>query len=321
VDHWTLIVRVHLPPPSSASSRYVPTPQLTLAGIKARHGWLDSRMRVVGYPPISSDAQWRESRILLGTAVLQVIQHLQLHPPEVLEVVDRGLQSIQRRALPGTSAVANPPSRTTSPIRPSTAAAPGPPAPDYDSVFAADGDSRLAATPSKPTPFVPPLPAQSLRSFIDPLDSSSVQEMLEDEIAFLQYCNTLEYTQTLATLVESALDRNRLAAESNLAREPSLEDLRGQVEDLESRLRLRFEEYEALKARQDEICRPPPVGDIRRALTRAKRSAFDESERMAEEWEGTGDPAAFFGEFVRLRKVHHQRAAKLELLMNQYSSA
>jgi hypothetical protein len=302
---------------------------MTLAGIKARHNWLDAKMRVVGYRPISSDSNWREARILLGTAVLQVIQHLQLHPPDVLEVVDRGLQSIQRRGLPGNSSSstgggggsANSSSRTTSPVRPATAAAPpGPPAPDYDSVFAVDSNHPAAVATSKaPPPFVPPLPAQSLRSYVDPLESSAVQDLLEDEIAFLQYCNSLEYTQTLAALVESALDRNHKVAESNLTRKPELERLREEVESLEGQLHVRFEEYSALKARQDEICRPPPVTEIRKVLTKVKRIAFDESERMAEEWEGDGDPAAFFQEFVQIRKVHHQRAAKLELLLHQQS--
>jgi Modifier of rudimentary (Mod(r)) protein len=329
VDQWTLIVRVHLPPPSSAASVYVRPPALTLAGIKARHPWLDSRMQVVGYVPIQSDAHWKENKVLLGTAVLQVIQHLQLHPPEVLEIVDKGLQSIQRRTSPTpVSANSNrPSSRTTSPVRPSTSA---PPPPSYESAFVdstpTKGGGATSALPSLSSLYVPPVPpASSADRSAETLDAPVVQNLLEDEIAFLQHCNSFEYTQILVTMVESALERNQAQAQSNLDQQEPLEKLHREVRDLEQELRVRVVEFEGLKAQQDKICQPPPVKEVQRMLNRVKRAAFDESEQMAEEWDGpsSGGSSAteFFRGFVESRKVHHLRAAKLELLLLQDPAA
>jgi Modifier of rudimentary (Mod(r)) protein len=333
VDQWTLIVRVHLPPPSSAASVYVRPPALTLAGIKARHPWLDSRMQVVGYVPIQSDAHWKENKVLLGTAVLQVIQHLQLHPPEVLEIVDKGLQSIQRRTSPtpmSTSSNRPSSSRTTSPVRPSTSAPPPPPPPpSYESAFVDSTPTKGGATtplPSLSSLYVPPVPpASSTDRSVETLDAHGVQNLLEDEIAFLQHCNSFEYTQILVTMVESALERNQAQAQSNLDQQESLEKLHREVRDLEQELRVRVVEFEGLKAQQDKICQPPPVKEVQRMLNRVKRAAFDESEQMAEEWDGpsSGGSSAteFFREFVESRKVHHLRAAKLELLLLQDPAA
>ena len=325
VDQWTLILRVHLPPPSSAASTYVRPPTLTLAGIKARHPWLDSRMQVVGYVPIQSDAHWKDNKVLLGTAVLQVIQHLQLHPPEVLEIVDKGLQSIQRRTSPTPVAGSSnrPSSRTTSPVRPSTSAPPPPPPPSYESAFVDSTPTKLSSSSS--SLYVPPVPpASSEDRSVEALEPQVVQNLLEDEIAFMQHCNSFEYTQILVTMVESALERNHAQAQANLDQQSSLEELHQQVRDLEQQLQGRVAEFDKLKAQQDKICQPPPLKEVQRMLNRVKRAAFDESEQMAEEWGGTSSSSSateFFREFVERRKVHHVRAAKLELLLQDPSAA
>ena len=70
---------------------------MSLAGVTARHAWLDEAMRVVGYAPIRSEQAWQDSRLLLGPAVRQVVEHFQLHPPEIVEIVDSNLQQIQSR--------------------------------------------------------------------------------------------------------------------------------------------------------------------------------------------------------------------------------
>jgi hypothetical protein len=66
--------------------------EMTLAGFKARHSWVDSRLRVTGYPPLQSETAWTESRMLLGAAVHQVVEEFQLRPPEIVRILDPNLQ-------------------------------------------------------------------------------------------------------------------------------------------------------------------------------------------------------------------------------------
>jgi hypothetical protein len=55
---------------------------MALHGVHAQHNWIDTQMKVVGYSPISSDKQWKHSKMKLGDAVYAVIQHFQLNPRE-----------------------------------------------------------------------------------------------------------------------------------------------------------------------------------------------------------------------------------------------
>ena len=52
--------------------------------MKATHDWLDIRMKVIGYDPISSDQRWKMSNLKLGDAVYAVIHHFQLSPREFM---------------------------------------------------------------------------------------------------------------------------------------------------------------------------------------------------------------------------------------------
>ena len=96
--------------------------------------------------------------------------------------------------------------------------------------------------PAVPAPevAVPPVPpASSADRSVEALDAQVVQNLLEDEIAFMQHCNSFEYTQILVTMVESALERNHAQAQSNLDQQESLEELHQQVRDLEETLQAR----------------------------------------------------------------------------------
>ena len=58
-------------------------PTMTLHGVRASHNWLDIRMKVIGYTPISTDQRWISSNLKLGDAVYAVIHHFQLTPREL----------------------------------------------------------------------------------------------------------------------------------------------------------------------------------------------------------------------------------------------
>ena len=75
---FALIVRVYLPTDAGRA------PSMTLHGVRASHDWLDIRMKVIGYGPISTDQSWRAANMKLGDAVYAVIHHFQLKPREWL---------------------------------------------------------------------------------------------------------------------------------------------------------------------------------------------------------------------------------------------
>ena len=76
---YALILRVTLP-----HDVHQP-PTMALHGVNARHNWIDAKMKVVGYSPISSGFQWKQSKMKLGDAVYAVILHFQVNPRELVE--------------------------------------------------------------------------------------------------------------------------------------------------------------------------------------------------------------------------------------------
>jgi hypothetical protein len=74
-----------------------------------------------------------------------------------------------------------------------------------------------------------------------------------------------------------------------------------------------------LEARQNAICAPPDKATTLRKLNKAKKEAFEESENLAEGWveDGGMNVDDFCKQFLEKRKIHHLRAAKIEILKNQ----
>jgi hypothetical protein len=68
-------------------------------GVRAEHPWIDSSMRVIGYQSTVSGEAWNASGLLLGKVVKDVLQHLQLNPPKILEIVDPRVQKLQPTVL------------------------------------------------------------------------------------------------------------------------------------------------------------------------------------------------------------------------------
>ena len=52
-------------------------------------------MQVVGYPQISSEDSWKNSYMLLGKTIHEIVEHFQLNPPKILEIQDGGFREIQ----------------------------------------------------------------------------------------------------------------------------------------------------------------------------------------------------------------------------------
>ena len=295
----TLIVRVHFPAQQIGSSQKHRAPAMTMAGVRARHPWLDSRMRITGYPPISSDEKWKASHMLLGQAVHEVVKHLQLESPEVLEITDAGLQSIQQnshkqRSGNGTSNGSTN-SRSTSAHVVQRGAARADAPPEYSTV--------LLDMPDIPRQFAE----------LDGLSREELDALLEDELEFTAFINQLPTFQSIQSTANDILDENAVMAKANLEKEDKVKSLYKDVTDLKNQMESKLKLFQTLEREQDALCAPPDTKDVLRQLARGKKESFQESERLAEEWVQDGtDVDKFTDEFVQKRLVHHLRAAKME---------
>jgi hypothetical protein len=291
---------------------------MTLAGVRARHAWLDNQMRVTGYSVIHSQDTWHQSFLLLGPAVHQVVTHLQLNPPEILEITDVGLRSIQPKSHSNPAAagsVHNAAASSASPFpkRPpqnagatnhSMSAMDAPP--DYESLL----NVKDIDMPDIPREFEP----------LEPLTREELEELLQgDELDFHSFCNKLPISDTIQSIASSVVDENALMACANLDRQEELNELHTKVTGLQKQLEKKVKAFQELEQKQDALIAPPDMRDIIRQLAKAKKQAFDESEQMADDWlEEGGDVKDFLDGFLEKRVVHHVRAAKMELL--QYNN-
>jgi len=291
-------------------------------------------MRVTGYEPIQSPDQWRDSNVLLGKAVHAVITHLQLNPPQIVQFVDQGLIAIQTKPVPqhqrnGThgsmsSAFHNSNggggggqhSRTNSATTSSQQQDDAPPA--YDSMLSSANTSRAAPPPPPPQVKIdlPTIPSHFPQ--LDSLSRDQLEELKSDDLEFKAFCNRLPTTDEYHEVQRKLLAKNAERAAKNMDSEVQLRDLHDACTTLQKELQSKVKKFQTLEHKQDAICKPPAVSKVCKDLQRAKKVAFEESEKIAEGWLESDDCGAatdeFLQAFLESRKVHHARAAKLELL-------
>jgi ESCRT-I complex subunit VPS37 len=299
----TLILRVNVP----LSSSMTLCPAMTLAGVRVTHNWVDHRMRIIGYAPIDSESVWRSSSLKLGEAVHAVVKNLQLYPPTVLEITDKGLQAIQsKQQQQQTRNNASQHSQTNGHRRTATSSSRSTEAPpDYSTLQEAEAPIPDVNMPEIPT------------NFLEEMDWSreEFEILLEDELDFLSLVNRLPVMGSIQKTGSSVLKENVNLAKTNLEKEEQLKDLSGQVKELREQLKTNVEHFQSLETQQNALIAPPNVRDILRKLHKAKKQSLDQSEELAEEWANTGgDVDDFVQSFIQLRSIHHQRAAKMELL-------
>eukprot|EP00980_Cylindrotheca_fusiformis_P000940 scaffold248_cov111-Cylindrotheca_fusiformis.AAC.17 len=305
----TLILRVHVPLTSSFASV---CPAMSLAGVRVRHPWIDSdqRMRVVGYDPIQSEQSWKNSGLLLGTAVHNVVKHLQLNPPEILEITDPGLRKIQppvgresRSHSNGGYNGNNHHHNSNSPQRSRSGDAP----PSYDAF------ANTTPAPDVPMPTVP-----STFPLLQDMEREELEDKLQNETAFLAMIKRMPIYDEIQTIRTSKLEENAKLAQENLDKEDQFNELKKEVAELQQQLQEKVAAFQELEAKQNALCAPPDKMHTLRRLNRAKREAFDTSEAYADDWveDCTLSIQEFCTEFVKMRKVHHLRAAKMEILQN-----
>jgi Modifier of rudimentary (Mod(r)) protein len=354
----TLILRVHWP--ALTEQTQLP-PAMTLAGVNARHPWLDHRMRVIGYEPIQSYKVWVSSRILLGTAVHEVVKHLQINPPEIIEITDSGLRSIQQpktvqqqqlqkqqqqqqqnqheshfqvrtsnthgnspTRTPATSSLmtASNPRSVDAPTnngyiqQPSVYVNEAPPR--YESlVSGGSGGAGVGLSSSLPDIDMPPIPNRF--DELDKLSRDELEKLCEDDMEFTLFCNKLPIIQTYHKILSSVIDDNAVQAKKNLSKQEEIQELYQECVELETKLKESIRLFQELELKQNEYCQPPDTKVILKELAKSKKEALDESEQIAQTWldDNASNVDDFLSSFIATRKLHHERAAKMELLLTQ----
>jgi hypothetical protein len=262
-------------------------------------------MRVIGYAAIQSDANWKHSRLLLGTAVHDVVQHLQLNPPTILEMTDAGLAKLQQTmSTNATTKTSTATATATAAVRNQQQQQQQPP--DYDSVL-------NSMTPPKPVD-MPSIPMQFPEA-LDTLTREELQKLLSDELEFLTLAHNLPIYQELQLQRDSLLEENAKKAMSLLEREQDYTMLHGDVKDLQDSFKVKLMEFEKLQRIQDDLLQPPDPKLLKRDLNQARRQAMEDSEAYAMAWVDDGSHVTeFCKQFVEKRNLMHLRAAKMERL-------
>jgi len=291
---------------------------MSLAGVKVRHPWVEERtMRISGYEPIQTEASWKASGLSLGQVVHEVVKHLQLNPPEILEITDPGLQAIQPANSPfrmgSTSTATSSMSRENGVAPPSYAAANNN---NNNNKKQQSLPPQLPAAPDVPLPQIVP------RDCLEVLEGKSPEELeplLTNDLEFLSLVHMLPVSQEIRRIAISKADETRAMAEDNLDGEQILKSLHSEVQQLQTILKDKLKVFQSLETQQNALCAPPDVHQTLVKLKEAKKQAFDESEAFAEAWvdDGATHVDQFVKEFIAQRKIHHERAAKMEILERQ----
>jgi len=313
---FALVLRIYVPTDGTKA------PQMSLHGVIATHNWLDIRMRVIGYDPISSDQSWRLSQLKLGDAAYAVIQHFQLQPPSISQITDENLARLQetisgsnsKKSTQNAAAASTTITTTSSGINGHIGNCR---VHDHARAHAQRQDQKEAACKvdeEELDSLIPRVP--SCFPEIDELSLSELNDLVNNEAVLEKFLDKISEVNTLRELKESIEKSNVDTAISNLALEENVESICSEVETLKLDLKLNIEKYRDLDARIMAMTRPPEIHEARRELNAAKKEAYEESERFADDWveSGGSDVNDFVKRFKEVRMLYHTRAAKVERL-------
>ncbi|GAX23121.1 ESCRT-I complex subunit VPS37 [Fistulifera solaris] len=282
VNGDTFVLRVHF-----NESR---VPQMILHGVEVTHPWVDRQGCITGFAPLQSETAWRDSRLLLGQAVHHVIQELQTHPPILHRITDPTLERNQQNRVRSSSSTS---STTIQPMEEEP--------PSYSSLL----HETHVEMPAVPTEFPE----------LERLDREQLDALLSDELEFQAFCNKLDSVKTLVTMVTSVVDENATLARQNWEKKSELHGLYERATELQQQLREKVATFRTLEQQQDQLYRPVDSKKVIKDLIKAKKEAFDQSEQFADNWiDQQGNVDDFLAKFLEVRRLHHVRAAKLELL-------
>jgi ESCRT-I complex subunit VPS37 len=343
-----LILRIYVPVEGEKVSLFRGgiLPQMSLVGVRATHDWFDARMKLIGYSPLQSDWEWNQSSLLLGSAVQDIVQHLQLNPPQIIEITNPDLARLQakfptqppqpthhvRRSNKEDSMITNQPNHNvqanhiqSSHLQRKDCSPP----PNYDSWVHTEASVSAVTMPTIPTEY---------SDVLEDLSFDELQILSTDQTALERLAETTEVFPELATMRRNALvqlEDNVTLANELLEKEEESKELRMRVQDLKESLVQKLMTFDELSKQQDAFGvgvasssmhhqQQQQYQSIKHALKKERKKAFDESEAYATQWVESNDeevPLAkpisvseFTNKFIKMRLAMHQRAAKLERL-------
>jgi len=319
-----LMLRVHMPQSSSAHV----FPAMSLAGVRGRHAWCDSSMRITGYAPIQNAATWRNSGLKLGAAVHAVVKQLQVYPPEITEITDPALRSIQKKMAPSANngqarhSQQHSPHRSSNHSASSNGSANAPP-PNYSAWVQTQSQpkppKRFSKADAKP---LPPINMPTVPMAYDEvvgLEKAQLEKYVKNDLDFLTFAGKMETNKEILTLRASVMRENFKLANTTLTDEARIKELSASCDDLKKSIQDKLAKFQELESEQSQIAAPPDVRSTLKQLSKAVDESMEESEALAEEWVENGDKSVdeFCKEFLAIRTLHHRRAATMERLSRQ----
>lgn len=319
----TLLIRVHVPPQLN-SVKYCPLPIMTLVGIEATHPWLNDHMTVVGYGPISSEAEFQKSRLLLSQIVNAVVQHFQLNPPTNLRITDQSLQKMQptQRNSLQNSIAAGARNNHQSMNQSQTHYSPPPRPRDVSEIHFSELVDLDASDKQQISDMMRNYPMPSAPTSIPEVSVMSTEEMSElmnDTNKLIPILEQNFFVGKIEEIKNTLRSANHVTATTNLTKKEYLHELHDEVTNLQKSLKEKVEKFNALKERQLELCKPVSNELVLKKLNKAKKQSMNESDDLAYKWldvssadDGAAQVDNFIDEFLEKRIVHHVRAAKVE---------
>ena len=238
----TLILRVNVPNYETFC------PGMVLSGVKVKHPWIESTRgtKVTGYSAIQSERSWKQSGLLLGAAVHEVVKHLQLHPPEILEITDKGLLSLNKGRRSGKKSKSPIRKRVSKPTTTTKQDAP----PDYDIFVAGSGNNDNFNPGPAPEMTMPTVPGRFPET--EAMEREEIDQKLDDEAAFLAFVHGLPIYQEIQTLSTKYYPKNVELAGQNLEKESKLKGLYKEVCDLQEQLQEKLKTFQTLEKEQTD---------------------------------------------------------------------
>ncbi|KAL7535323.1 hypothetical protein ACHAXR_006422 [Thalassiosira sp. AJA248-18] len=312
MNGFALILRVFMPTDAGRA------PTMTLHGVRASHSWLDIRMKVIGYAPISTDQRWKQSNLKLGDAVYNVIQHFQLTPPSLSEIVDDNLRRLQESLAgprPGPSNNTFPPSASAG-FQGSNGSRQNNSRPVSQPVQNGMVEEKVnfEVDDYEVNALIPPIPSSFEE--INTMTLSEAKQVVENKAVLESFVESTSGVKTLKELKQSIETANVNTAKSNLNHEEQIKGLFAEVETLKQDLNSKMQQYRKLDGERLSITNPPDLQEAIGELNKAKKDAYRESEELADGWVESGgeNVSDFVNNFMEVRLLYHTRAAKAERL-------
>ncbi|GIY60352.1 vacuolar protein sorting-associated protein 37B [Caerostris darwini] len=154
------------------------------------------------------------------------------------------------------------------------------------------------------------------------MQTTELQMLLNNDELIETLVQELQQVKTAESERNAMLESNKNLAESNLAMEPVLNDLRIKVLELNDEVKVLKESLETKKQKLDDLTRQMSLDTTLALIQAAAAEAEEESEAISENFiSGEMEVEPFLDSYLHKRKLTHLRRVKAEKmaeLLNQF---